>query len=367
MDTHFKEELEILEKHANHPAENKDVDLILETAKRGVGLSIEEAAKLLTAGMHSSSSIIVSAKKLNERIKKKIITFYGVIYIHDWCTNKCSYCGDSCHIQRENRKLLTLKEFIKEITTLIKRHPLKELCFLMGEDTQKFPNSKLIDYLKAASDIYKETIILNVPPQTIQGFKAIRNVVKNDLQFRVFQETYDRSAYEIHHQKGRKRNFKQRVESQCRAIDSGFDSVGLGVLYGLSDNPFFETLAMLSHAQQIEKKHGKVVKSFSFPRLLSAPGVDGLETPGISDKNLERCIAVAKLTMPHVNTIVTCREKAEMRRLLRPLVNTEDFQARPGPGGNANPDETHLQMNLGDLRTGKEVLEEIKGSGFEIV
>jgi 2-iminoacetate synthase len=351
------------------PSSAEIIEVILRKAMLGDGLDLEDAAALLTAPSEWNDRIFDAASALNLKVKGKQITFYGVVYIHDFCINHCTYCGDSVHVCGYKRKLLSPDEFVEDVSTLLSHHALKEICFLMGEAPKRFNTEQLIQYLGLVPGIYREKIILNIPPLSSEDFKRVRaGVPNNRLHFRVFQETYDKDIYRREHLKGPKMDFEWRVNSQTRARQTGFDETGHGVLYGLNDKPdgaLFDTLAMLAHARCLHADFGKWSQSMSFPRLQPAPGVKYSPPGSVDDDTLVRCVAVIKLAAPQIDTVITCRESAEFRRRIRTIVNIEDFAARPGPGGNVDP-QTRQQMFLPDMRTGEEVREEMAHDGYKV-
>jgi len=355
-----------------HKANNEQlskVDRILSHAKKSQGLALEEAASLLVAPPDFDQVIFDTAATVKRVTKGTLITFYGVLYIHDYCINSCPYCGCSCSSSRSERKLLSPDEFMVDFSALCAKHDFKEICFLTGEDNRIFPPSELARYLLLARQIYANKIIINVAPMSIEEFAMIRSTVPGRLHFRVFQETYDRDIYEREHTRGPKRNYDWRIESQVRALDAGFDEVGQGVLYGLNDKEYgseFETLAMLAYAQDIKAKFGRFPQSISFPRLCQAEGVESYQVPKpVTERQLKRFVAVTKLAIPEIDTVITCRETARFRREIRPIVNIEDFGARPGPGGNTY-ESVHFQMTLPDPRSGAEVRQEMLEDGYEV-
>lgn len=342
---------------------------VLAKARTGQGLSLKDSATLLLAPEDFNEPIFATAAEINAQIKGQIITFYGVVYIHDYCTSHCTYCGDSVHAVSAKRTLLSPEELVADVQVLLAQHDLQEICFLMGEDWIKFKHADLVRYLQAVATVYRNKIILNIPPLPIARFQEIREALPAQrLHFRVFQETFDRDIYAREHLAGAKKDFDWRVGAQARALKAGFDEVGHGVLYGLNDKPHgheFDTLAMLAHAHHLHETYGRRSQSMSFPRVLPAPDIDYHPAAPILDATLTRCVAVAKLSDPHIDTVITCREKAEFRRSIRPLVNIEDFAARPGPGGNSIP-EARTQMFLPDMRAGHELEQEMIEDGYTV-
>jgi len=345
------------------------IDAILHHARECKGLTLKEAAALLVAPGEFGGAIFDAAAAVKRATKGRLVTFYGVVYIHDFCVNSCPYCGDSCVSEHADRKLLSPKEFLADLAALCSEHKFKEICFLAGEDNKRFPPNDLARYLLSARQIYQGKININVAPMSVDEFGLIRSTVPGRLHFRVFQETYDRDIYAREHANGPKRDYDWRIESQMRALDAGFDEVGQGVLYGLNDKEFgseFETLAMLAYAQDVKEKYGRFPQSMSFPRLRQAKGVESYHVPKpITEEILKRFVAVTKLTIPEVDTVITCRETAAFRREIRPIVNIEDFGAKPGPGGNLG-EPVHFQMSLPDSRSGAEVRDEMLRDGYEV-
>lgn len=345
-----------------------EIENVLSCASNGYGLTLDEAAILLTAPESWKQRIFKCASRVNKRIKGQTITFYGVVYIHDYCINDCRYCGDSSHASG-SRKLLSEQELITDVKALLHHHPLKEICFLMGEDPGRFNHYQFVRYLRTISEIYKEKIVLNIPPLSVRRFSKIRDALPNSyLHFRVFQETYDREIYSREHIKGPKKDFDWRLASQSRALEAGFNEVGHGLLYGLNDKKngyLFDTLALIAHTRELYKIFGKQSQSISFPRIQPAPGINYKPLAKVDDDELIRCVSVVKLTEPQIDTVITCRETAKFRRRIRPIVNIEDFAARPGPGGNSIP-EVRQQMFLPDMRSGEEVRDEILCNGYTV-
>src|SRR4028119_246916 len=368
----FPEDLEALYLLLQDAAEGSGDSIrhVLNQAEQGKGLDLEEAALLLMAGTEWSDRIFQKAGDLNWRVKGKQVTFYGVVYIHDYCVNICTYCGDSKHAYFSKRRLLSAAEFRTDVKALLDRHPLKEICVLMGEDPRRFDFDDLLAYLSSITEFYDGEIILNIPPLSTRRFTELRARIpeKNRLQFRVFQETYDRDVYAREHSEGPKKDYAWRVASQARALEAGINEAGHGVLYGINDKmngSEFDTLAMIAHAQYLHRQFGRWPRSMSFPRVQPAPDIDFHPRVSISTDRLVRFVSVAKLAAPQIDTIITCREAAEVRRRIRPVVNIEDFAARPGPGGNSIA-EVRQQMFLPDMRSGEEVRREMLDGGYFI-
>jgi len=87
----------------------------------------------------------------------------------------------------------------------------------------------------------------------------------------------------------------------------------------------------------------------------------------VDESELLRLVAVTRIAIPQTKLIITCRESADFRHRIRPIINIEDYEARPGPCGNLLPTKAVFQMEIKDRRTGREILEEVLKDGYEIV
>lgn len=404
--------------HLRNAAKQSDRDLnpILQNVLNGGPLQMDEISILLVQEDQDKKSMIIeAAQKLNLLIhgknKQRVINFYGVVYLSDFCISTCKYCGDNLYSDREDwrrlvsrsnlsivdfekkKRVLSKYLFAKDILSLLEKHPnIPEICLLSG-DTPFLNTDRLIEYLNILTSIYKGRIILNIPPLSVRDFMKVRNAVTNNLlQFRVFQETYDPIIYSREHplydfsdptvQKMKgflmkhnagvspKCDYEFRLRSQSRALMAGCDEVGLGVLFGLNDNEFgasSEILALYMHAWHLYRNFGIFPSSISFPRILASRGVEYNVPNQVSAEELKHLVAVTRLAIPQSRLIITCRESAEFRSNIRPVINTEDFEARPGPGGNLFGDSALFQMEIKDRRKGKEIMKEMKDEGYYVI
>jgi len=395
--------------HCKNSISQKKLSEVFKKLENFAPLTDEDVGYLLIAPEELSERIFEEAKKINQLFHDKVIKFYGVSYVSDFCLETCRYCGDNIYSNRKEweelikkadkegqikspKHLLTPKELKKDVLALLKKYPgLRQLCILSG-DTPTLNIKRWIDNLKEVAEIYNGKIILNIPPMHINNFRKIRKAIPNNkLQFRVFQETYDQNIYSREHPQynyedqrtlklmrailkekrlnSAKANFWARLYSQERALLAGFDEYGLGILLGLNDGPYgslFEVIALKRHSEYMFIKYGLAPETISFPRILPSKGIEYQIPRYVSEHELERIIAVTKVAIPQAELIITCRESANTRRKLRPIINIEDFEARPGPGGNMLDDVT-FQMEIVDRRKGQEIKREMEKNGYETI
>lgn len=357
-------------------------------------LSDYDVAILLYAPEEYDKKVVELATAINDNLYGNKRYFYGVTYVSDFCISTCRYCGDNiCSLREGHRSTLTPEQLQKDIQAILDGDPdIQEICMLSG-DNPGITIDKWIKYIGAIFEIYNNELTLNVAPFNFQEFKKIRESYPNNkLQFRVFQETYDEDVYRREHPSyleikdkltdsswnylknngiyyPYKIDFSYRMQTQERALLAGFDNYGFGVLFGLNDighKALFETLAVKKHGEYLYKKYGIWPKTISFPRIQPSKGVDAVVPGYVSDREMERIIAVCRIMFPYSNMVITSRETAEFRSRIRPFINIEDFAAKPGPGGNYLNDVT-FQMELADNRPGGVIRENIIEEGFIII
>jgi 2-iminoacetate synthase len=209
----------------------------------------------------------------------------------------------------------------------------------------------MADYLKELDKLGMQEIILNIPPQTTDGFKIMRDAVKKtSIQFRVFQETYNKEVYAEVHPKGPKSNYNFRIESQARALEAGFDNVGLGALFCLNRYPIEEINGLQEHAEKIKKKFGKYPIRVCLPTANFLEGI-GVTVPfvikrGEYDKSGELLkpevyelfdeliFALGRLAMPTLNIVSSERDPPGMLKILDKYATCTTLDVHPGVGDN---------------------------------
>lgn len=156
-----------------------------------------------------------------------------------------------------------------------------------------------------------------------------------------------------------------------RALQSGIDDVGIGALFGLTDYRF-ETLALLTHAFDLDMKYGIGPHTISVPRLepaLNAPAA--LFPPhAVDDLSFKKLVAVIRLAVPYTGMILSTRERADLRRELFAVgISQISAGSRTSPGSykqsmeNAG-DHEREQFQLGDHRCLDEVVRDITSLGY---
>ncbi len=140
--------------------------------------------------------------------------------------------------------------------------------------------------------------------------------------------------------------------------------MGLGVLFGLYDWKF-EVLALVSHAQYLDKKFGVGPHTFSFPRFQPAETVDWRPQYPVSENELLKIIAILRMAVPYTGMIISTREKPETRAKAFEIgISQTSAGSRTAPGGYGQQEKALSQFCLQDGRSLDEVLESILKQGL---
>ena len=355
----------IIEKSKNK--EKSEVRDILKKADEAKGLSIYEASVLLhTTDQDLLNEIFVMAKKIKEYIYGNRIVIFIPLYISNECGNICSYCAFRADNNELDRRTLTLQDIKNEVEQ-IQKQGHKRVLAVFGE-TIKTNAEKMVENIQAIYSVQTQPcgeirrVNVNAAPLSVDDFKILHSSKIGTYQ--CFQETYHRATYEKVHIAGVKRDFNWRLYALHRAQEAGIDDVASGVLYGLFD-PYFDTLAMLRHAEDLENLFGVGPHTVSFPRLEPALGSELSKKPPylVDDELFKKIIAVLRLTIPYTGMILSTRENPALRRELINLGVSQISAGSKTSPGSYHESGLHKhdseQFMVGDERSLDEVIYEL--------
>jgi 2-iminoacetate synthase len=285
------------------------------------------------------------------------------------CSNDCLYCAFRVRNKELKRRALTQDEIRHEVELLVDEGH-KRILLVAGESypTQGF--QYVLDSVATIYDVKRgngeiRRVNVNVAPLSVDEFRALKTTGIGTYQ--VFQETYHRETYKAVHVGGKKRDYDWRVTAMHRAMESGIDDVGIGVLFGLSDWRF-ELLAMLQHIRELERAFGVGPHTISMPRLEPALGSDMASNPPqpVSDIDFRKIVAILRLAVPYTGMIMSTRETANLRRETFALgVSQISAGSRTNPGGYAEDEQFDTaQFQLGDHRRLDEVIRDVAELGY---
>lgn len=343
------------------------VDGILAEAGALNGLSLEDAAALLSVeNPDSLERIFKKAGEVKEKVFGKRIVLFAPLYLSNYCVNNCLYCGFRKDNKGAVRKALTIDEVIQEANALAAKG-FKRTLLVCGED----PEISGIEYIIEAIDaIYKNTgiriIHVNAPPMEVSELRRLKAAGVGVYQ--VFQETYHRPTYEVMHPSGKKRDYDYRLDAIDRAIEAGFEDVGIGALLGLYDYKY-DALATIAHSQHLYERFGSYAHTISAPRLRPADGSPIITAPyPVSDIEFKKIVAVYRLAVPSAGVVVSTREGAELRDEIMSIGASQiSAGSRTEPGGyvlHTIQSKTVEQFSTSDHRSMEEMITSIVRNGL---
>jgi len=135
------------------------------------------------------------------------------------------------------------------------------------------------------------------------------------------------------------------------------------VLYGLFDYKF-DTLALVSHSQYLDKKYNIGPHTLSVPRFQPASTV-GVDLPyKVSEDQLLKIISILRMAVPYTGMIISTRENPKTRAKAFEIgISQTSAASRTTPGGYGEKGELQ-QFFLQDHRNVEEILESILKQGF---
>lgn len=349
-----------------------EIDIILNKAKKLKGLNLEEVAALLriedNAQIHK---IMETAKFVKESIYGKRLVLFAPIYTGNICVNNCLYCSFRKDNHLIKRKILTMDEIAQETSALLKQGH-KRALLICGENN-KNGTDYMVEAIRTTYGVkerdgkdYIRRINVELAPMEVEDFARLK--AEKIGTYVCFQETYDKIKYKEFHPAGTpKADYLYRLTVMDRAMEGGIDDVGIGALLGLIDYRF-EVLAMIEHANHLERAYGCGPHTVSVPRLepaIGAPAAENIPSP-VSDDDFKKIVAIIRIALPYTGIILSTREGDKMRNeLIEYGVSQISAASRTNPGSYAHQEEdTGTQFSTGDHRTLDEVIYSLAKEGY---
>ncbi|MBF0618791.1 MAG: 2-iminoacetate synthase ThiH [Candidatus Omnitrophica bacterium] len=302
------------------------------------------------------------AKDLTRQYFGRAIGLYTPLYISNYCSSHCTYCGFHSH-HKIKRVKLTLEEIDTELAA-IAATGIQNVLLLTGESPQATPVRYIQDAVVIAKK-YFQGIALEVFPMSVDDYRALYAAGADGVT--IYQETYDRARYKDVHLGGQKQDYDFRYDAPRRIAAAGMRHISIGILLGLG--PLAEDLASLyAHLRDMEQAFPGVEYSLSFPRLRAIKGAPF--TPNlIDDITLVKIMALTRTLFPRVGINLSTRESAALRnRMLEICVTRVSAGSKTTVGGYAGTaTEGAPQFDINDARSTPEMIEYLKTHGFDPV
>ncbi|MBL7141600.1 [FeFe] hydrogenase H-cluster radical SAM maturase HydG [Patescibacteria group bacterium] len=344
-----------------------EIKEILQKSEEMKGLSLNDCAKLLSIqSPEPLKMLFTSAKKVKEAIYGPRLVLFAPLYASNFCVNDCEYCA--FHTRNPvARKKLTLDE-VKEQVEILEAMGHKRLLLEFGEHPVESPIDYVVDVIKTIYATKKgqgeiRRVNVNIAATTVENYQRLKQAGIGTYQ--LFQETYHKSSYKKMHN-GPKADYQRQITAMFQAFEAGIDDLGIGVLFGLYDYRF-EVLALIQHAQFMDKVLGVGPHTISVPRFQPAHTVNLDLKYQVRDQDFLKLIAVLRLAVPYTGMIITTRETPEIRRQAFAIgISQASAASKAKPGGYLeNKKQTaEGQFNLNDHRSLDEVVQDICKIGY---
>lgn len=335
-----------------------DVRSALQSRKRDLEdfkALISPAAKPFLEQMAQQSKTITKKRFGNT------MQMYAPMYLSNECQNICTYCGFSM-TNKIPRKTLSDAEIIKE-AEFLKSKGYDHILLVTGEANKTVGVDYMCNAVKLLRPYFSNISIEIQPLDQDEYEKLIENGLYATL---VYQETYHRETYKIHHPKGKKSNFDYRLETADRLGRAGIHKIGIGALFGLEDwraDSFFTAL----HLKYLQKTYWKTRYSISFPRLRPFSG--GLEPKvEMTDPDLLQVICAYRLLDEEVELSISTRESEIFRNNVVHLgITSMSAESKTNPGGYVVEPQSLEQFEISDERSTKIIAKMLSETGIEPV
>ena len=334
-------------------------------------LTLEETAVLVNSDdPELVEEIKAGARALKEKVYGNRIVLFAPLYIGNYCSNNCKYCGFRSSNTEAIRKTLSDEEIIKEVSAL-EDNGQKRLILVYGEHPT-YSAEYIAHTVKLVYSIKKgkgeiRRVNINAAPFDIEGFRTVGDAGIGTFQ--VFQETYHPEAYKWYHLTGKKRDYDWRLTSLDRAQEAGVDDVGIGALFGLYDWRF-EVLGLVRHTNHLEACYNVGPHTISFPRLKDASTLNMNKDYEVTNDEFKRLVAILRLAVPYTGMILTARESHDVRReVIKFGVSQIDGGTKIELGSysdikNEQQNLNREQFMINDARSLAEVIDELLDDDF---
>ena len=304
--------------------------------------------------------------KLSHSLTRKrfgqAIRLFAPMYLSNECNNVCDYCGFSMH-NKIARKTLTDLEILRE-AGILKKRGFDHVLLVTGESNQKVG----MNYLSHAIDLLRPhfaNLSIEVQPLSLGNYSSL---IEHGIHaVMVYQETYNQESYSRHHLKGKKTNFEWRLDTADRLGQAGVNKIGLGCLFGLTEDWRVDAFYAGMHLDYLERRYWQTSYSMSFPRIRPYEG-DNIVAVDLQDRDLVQLLCAFRIFNHELEITLSTRESQQLRENLLPLgVTTMSAGSKTNPGGYAEESQSLEQFSISDERSPREVSAMLKSKGYDPV
>ncbi len=291
----------------------------------------------------------------------RAVNLFTPLYVSDYCTNQCRYCGFNAK-NTQPRRHLSVDEAWREAKAIADMG-LRHVLLLTG-DARKLSSPEYIGDVAARLRPLFASIGIEVYAMSTDEYRYL--VRRGVDSMTMFQETYQKDLYEWLHPVGPKHDYAFRLDAPARACAAGMRSVGVGALLGLDDfvqDAFCTGL----HAWWLQSHYPHVDIALSVPRMCPHEGAFEVKHP-VDDRQFVQYVTALRCFLPRCGITVSSRESAFMRDHLIPLgVTRVSAGVSTAVGGRASAADNSGQFEISDHRSVQEMMDALSGMGYQPV
>ena len=342
-----------------HETKPCDVERALDS--RGAG-GLKDFAALMSplAGKDYLETMARLSHRLTTQRFGRVVRLFAPMYLSNECNNVCDYCGFSLG-NAIPRKTLSIGETLRE-AGILKKYGFDHLLLVTGESGRNVGVEYLAENLSVLRPHFSN-LSIEVQPLHQKEYEAL--IAKGLHGVLVYQETYEQGSYERHHLKGRKRNFDWRLNTPDRLGQAGIKKIGLGCLFGLTQDWRTDAYFAAQHLGYLERTYWKTTYSMSFPRLRPCVG----EKPpvvSLNDRDMVQLLCAFRIFSHELELSLSTRESPDFRENLLPLgVTSMSAGSKTNPGGYANREQALEQFEVSDQRSPDEICRMLEEKGYD--
>jgi len=291
----------------------------------------------------------------------RTIQIFTPLYLSNFCTNHCVYCGFNAKnkIPRSQLELSQVEEEAKAIAAT----GLKHLLILTGESRVKASP----DYLDSCMTVLRKYFpSVSIEIYSMDQDEYARLVDSGVDGLTLFQETYDEVLYAKLHPRGPKKDFRYRLDAPERGCKAGMRVVNIGALLGLGD---WRKDALLTglHVAYLQNLYPEVDIAVSLPRMRPHAG-EFQPTSIVEDRDMVQIMLAFRLFSPRLGITISTRESVQFRENILPLgVTKMSAGVSTSVGGHSQDGDKIGQFDISDERSVDEMCEALRKRGYQPV
>jgi 2-iminoacetate synthase len=341
--------------------ENQDSDRARSALYRTKKTPEDLALLLSKGGSDILEEIAQEAKRISRERFGFTISLFAPLYLSSICVGKCSYCGFRADLKIVRRTLT--QDEIKQELEVVAGYGIRDILLVSGETPRNVGTEYMQQAIASTLEV-ASSVSMEIAPVPVEDYRAMRQAGATGLT--LYQETYDREAYNKVHFFGPKGDFLYRLEALDRAGEAGLRKLTAGALFGLSTWRL-EGLRLGMHAAYLQRRWWESQISIGLPRLKGTP--ENFEIPKpIDDRTLVHLLVVMRVFLPDVGISISTRETPEFRKNVLGLGVTQmSAGSKTEPGGYTEANVSADQFAISDERLPKEVAADLLSMGYDPV